>query len=81
MFQGIAAGSWLDGDAIQLPAGRGMISETLVKCYKIECQLGQGGMGTFYRAHDTLLDRGIALFEVLDVPSYTQQIRDLRLRL
>lgn len=38
-----------------------MIGQTLLKRYKIESQLGQGGMGTVYRAHDTLLNRPVAV--------------------
>src|SRR5262245_25038781 len=38
-----------------------MIGTTLLNRYHIETQLGQGGMGIVYRAHDTLLNRPTAL--------------------
>ncbi len=38
-----------------------MLGTTLLNRYLIEAQLGQGGMGRVYRAHDTLLNRPTAL--------------------
>ncbi len=38
-----------------------MIGTVLDERYRIDSELGQGGMGTVYRAHDTLLDRDVAV--------------------
>jgi len=38
-----------------------MINEILLNRYKIESELGKGGMGIVYRAHDNLLNRAIAI--------------------
>ncbi|MCH7480820.1 MAG: protein kinase, partial [Chloroflexi bacterium] len=38
-----------------------MIGETLNDRYKIKAEIGQGGMGTVYRAHDTVLKRDVAV--------------------
>lgn len=34
---------------------------TLLAHYRVECQLGSGAMGTVYRAHDTSLERPVAV--------------------
>jgi Protein kinase domain/AAA ATPase domain/Tetratricopeptide repeat len=39
----------------------GTLNLTLHNRYRLESELGQGGMGTVYRALDTLLDRAIAI--------------------
>lgn len=43
-----------------------MIGTTLLNRYHLVAELGKGGMGTVYRAHDTLLDRDVAIKVLTD---------------
>ncbi len=49
-----------------------MIGVIINDRYKIEAEIGQGGMGTVYRTHDALLDREVALKLLTSVKLGTQ---------
>ncbi len=38
-----------------------MMGTTLHNRYRIDAEIGHGGMRTVYRAYDTLLDRAVAI--------------------
>jgi len=38
-----------------------LIGNTINERYQVESELGRGGMGTVYRAHDSTLNRDVAL--------------------
>jgi tetratricopeptide (TPR) repeat protein len=55
------------------------IGEFLNARYQLEAELGRGGMGRVYRAHDTLLDRDVAV-KVLSAPELGAEGRARLLR-
>jgi class 3 adenylate cyclase/tetratricopeptide (TPR) repeat protein len=56
-----------------------MIGATLLNRYHLDAELGRGGMGAIYRAHDLLLDRAVAV-KVLSAPDLGAEGRARLLR-
>jgi serine/threonine protein kinase len=56
-----------------------MLGTTLANRYRLDQELGRGGMGVVYRAHDTLLDRPVAV-KILSSPGLETEWRVRLLR-
>ena len=56
-----------------------MIGIVLNDRYRLDAELGQGGLGVVYRAHDILLDRDVAV-KVLSATTLSTESRTRLLR-